>query len=157
MQSLHPKTLILRHRKENLKKCSLKGLEKNGSFCFYTYPKDELPRLEGYALLTLGAKPLTEADSQMGLLLLDGTWRHAEKMAAFVKRGVPMLQERSIPDGWQTAYPRCQNGCLDPSAGLASIEALWISNYLLGRPREELFCNYYWKQLFFDLNKSMIK
>lgn len=37
MQSFPP-TIVLRHRKENLKKCSLRGLESRQDFLFFTYP-----------------------------------------------------------------------------------------------------------------------
>jgi pre-rRNA-processing protein TSR3 len=44
-------TIILRHARENLKKCSLKGLEKRSDFRFFTYPKDLLPEMPDYILL----------------------------------------------------------------------------------------------------------
>jgi len=74
------KTLILRHRRENLRKCSLRGLETHPDLAFYTYPTHILPDLTGYLLLEVGAPPLTEADQGYGLLLIDATWKLAEPM-----------------------------------------------------------------------------
>lgn len=136
-------TLILRHKKENLKKCSLRGLEVREDFRFYTYPKETLPDLTGYILLTPDAPPLTAQDCAYGILLLDGTWRYAEKMAKVVP---PSCIRRSIPAPFKTAYPRHQ----EISTGLASIEALYIAFFILGKPTTGLLDNYYWKEPFLD-------
>lgn len=56
-------TLILRHRKENLNKCSLRGLENRKEIQFFTYPQEKLPSLRGYLLLTLEAPILRGVDS----------------------------------------------------------------------------------------------
>lgn len=63
-------TIIIRHRKENLKKCSLKGLENDKNFYFYTYPKDPLPDLNDYVLLKMDSPILTEKDCKKPLLLI---------------------------------------------------------------------------------------
>ncbi len=73
-------TVILRHRRENLKKCSLRSLEGRPGFAFYTYPVDPLPDLTGYLLLKVGAPPLTEKDAGCGIFLIDATWRLAQIM-----------------------------------------------------------------------------
>jgi len=76
-----PPTIILRHRRENLKKCSLRGLESRQDMLFYSYPlKQQLPDLTGYVVLALNAPPLTLEDADKGIFLIDGTWRYAEKM-----------------------------------------------------------------------------
>ena len=59
MQSFPP-TVIIRHRLENLKKCSLRGLENRTDFIFLTYPYYTLPDLQSYIVLTLDAPPLTK-------------------------------------------------------------------------------------------------
>ena len=41
-----PPTIIFRHRKENLKKCSLRFIEKRADCIFYSYPCAHLPVLE---------------------------------------------------------------------------------------------------------------
>lgn len=143
-------TIILRHRRENLNKCSLKGLEERSDLAFYTYPVDPLPNLENYLLLKVGAPPITEADAEKGLLLIDGTWR----LAAVMEKQLPLkLEERSLPPGtWKTAYPRRQTDCPDPDAGLSSIEALFLVYRFFGRPTEGLLDRYHWKELFLEIN-----
>lgn len=146
-------TLILRHNKEYLPKCSLHGLEQRTDLAFYTYPKHTLPNLTGYILLKVGAPPLTRADADHGLLLIDGTWRLAQVM----EKNLPMkLVERSLPAGIKTAYPRRSTLCPDPNAGLASVEALYLAHAILGKSTSGLLDHYYWKDLFFQLNQEII-
>ncbi len=151
MQSFLP-TIVLRHYKENLKKCSLKGLEARADFQFFSYPKAELPPLEEYIMLDLEAPPLTSEDSKYGLLILDSIWRYIPKMKKFVEKGDVQPVKRSIPSHYRTAYPRRQDDCFDPTRGLASIEAIYISYLILGRPIEGLLEGYYWKDIFLEKN-----
>ncbi len=142
-------TIILRHRRENLNKCSLRGLEGRHDLAFYTYPKDPLPDCSHYLLLKVGAPPLSKADHNRGLFLIDGTWRLAQVM----EKQLPWkLEERSLPIGYRTAYPRRQTDCPDPSSGLSSVEALYLAHLFLGHSVEGLLDHYYWKQSFFVLN-----
>jgi pre-rRNA-processing protein TSR3 len=135
------KTIILRHRRENLKKCSLRGLEKNPDFEFYSYPNDVMPDFSHYLLLKVDAPPLTIEDKDRGIFLIDATWRLAEVMA----KNLPWKMEaRSLPGGYKTAYPRKPN----PETGLASIEALYLAHSILGKPVDTLFDNYRWKEEF---------
>lgn len=150
-----PATIILRHRRENLKKCSLRGLETRADMCFYTYPAVALPSLEGYVLLDLDAPLLTAEDDAYGIFLLDATWRYAERMRGFV-RNVPGLIARRLPDHFRTAYPRRQDDCLDPERGLASIEALYAAYHILGRDCSGLLEGYYWREDFLEKNKQFL-
>lgn len=152
MQSFPP-TIVLRHQRENLKKCSLRGLEARSDFLFFTYPKSELPDLSHYILLALDGSPLTFSDCDRGIFLLDATWRYAEKMSQFVNSQA-IVERRSIPKGFRTAYPRCQNDCPNPSEGLSSIEALYIAFRILGRESDYLLDNYYWKEEFLQKNEN---
>ena len=149
-----PKTYILRHRRENLKKCSLRGLEKRNDIQFFTYPVSQLPDLSSYILLALDGPPLSGADASHGIFLLDATWRHAVKMREFVDRHA-VMEKRSIPKGYRTAYPRRQEDCADPEAGLASVEALYIAYHILGRDPSTLLDGYHWKDEFLELNSHM--
>jgi pre-rRNA-processing protein TSR3 len=142
-------TIILRHRRENLKKCSLTGLETHPALHFLTYPTSALPNLSNYIVLKVGAPPLTVADASKGLFLIDATWRLAGVMAKVMPEG---LEERSLPLGFKTAYPRRNTDCLDPTAGLSSIEALYIAHRLLNKPHNDLLNRYHWKEQFFHLN-----
>jgi pre-rRNA-processing protein TSR3 len=156
MQSFHDEkflpTIVIRHRKENLKKCSLRGLEFRQDFRFFTYPACELPDLSRYVLLTLDAPSLTVADSGSGLLLLDGTWRYTEKMQRYVLSRQKVVF-RSLPDRWRTAYPRRQTDCPAPDRGLASVEALYAAYDILGRDTKSLLDGYHWKEDFLGINR----
>ena len=149
-----PPTYILRHQRENLKKCSLRGLEQRADCHFFTYPCSEHPDISGYLLLAIDAPPLQSSDANKGLYLLDATWRYAAKMLKFVETK-QTIERRSIPGGFRTAYPRCQNDCPNPDKGLASIEALYISYLVLGRNPTGLLDNYYWKDLFLEKNQDV--
>ena len=138
------RTIILRHRRENLRKCSLTGLENRPELLFLTYPVDPLPDLTGYLLLKVGAPPLSIEDANRGLFLIDGTWRLALQM----EKQSPKLEARSLPPGIRTAYPRKQTHCPDPEAGLSSVEALYLAHLILGRPTEGLLDHYHWKEQF---------
>ena len=150
-----PPTVILRHQRENLNKCSLRGLESREDLIFLTYPKSPLPDLSHYCLLTIGAPLLTKSDQDFGLFLIDGTWRHAKTMAKIVPPGI---RQRSLPPV-KTAYPRRQDDCPDPNQGLASVEALYVAYQILGRKAEGLLDHYYWKDQFLEavLNLSFCR
>ncbi len=142
-------TILLRHRRENLKKCSLRGLEGRPDLSFFTYPNDPWPELSSYLLLTLDAPPLTSADRERGLLLLDGTWR----LATVMERHCPQIERRSLPSHFRTAYPRRQTECPHPEQGLASVEALYLSHLILGLSTEGLLDHYHWKEEFLRINR----
>lgn len=150
MQSFPP-TVVIRHRLENLKKCSLSGLESRSDFIFIKYPYATLPALNHYILLNLDAPPLTIADQAYGLLILDATWRYAEKMMKPLKEQSGFIY-RSLPDHYRTAYPRRQQDCPDPVRGLASLEAIYLAYHLLGRNTQGLLDLYYWKEKFLNIN-----
>lgn len=143
-------TIILRHKKENLKKCSLTGLETRDDFLFITYPYEFLPPLNNYLLLMQDAPPLTEKDAHFGIFLVDATWRYAGVMV----RMLPPLTARSLPS-FKTAYPRKQTDCPDPETGLASIEALYAAFKITGRNTDGLLDNYYWKEQFLQINPGL--
>lgn len=145
-------TWIIRHRRENLKKCSLRGLE--NEFQFFRYPIDLLPDVTGVVLLTMEGPILSERDCRQTLLLIDGTWKLAQKIEKQLKGNfIP----RALPSHIQTAYPRRQTDCPDPESGLASVEALYIAHCILGRPVKNLLDQYLWKDLFLKKNEDLIK
>lgn len=140
-------TVIVRHRKENLAKCSLRGLESRPDLHFVSYPDGQLPSLEGYLLLTMDGPVLTPEDREWGLVLLDGTWRYAQKMLEQWSHQLPRVA-RSLPAQYETAYPRAQTDCPDPLRGLASVEALYLAHQILGRSTEGLLDGYHWREGF---------
>ncbi len=140
-------TYIWRHRRENLKKCSLRGLEMRSDFKFFSYPNQSLPNLSNYVLLDVDAPPLEQKDAARGLLILDATWRYAKVMKEKVVKEEGLVF-RSIPSHYRTAYPRRQDDCSDPEKGLASIEAIYIAYHILGRDTTGLLDKYHWKEGF---------
>lgn len=102
-------------------------------------------------LLSLEGEPLSEKECGEQLILLDGTWKYAEKMRAAFLEKYP-IKERTLPLGWKTAYPRRQQDCSDQSRGLASVEALYAAYVALGRPSEHLLEQYHWKKEFLSIN-----
>ena len=138
-------TIILRHRKENLKKCSLRGLETRSDMQFFTYPKQSLPPLTNYVLLDLEGPLLSLEDNQYGLFLIDGTWNYARTMKNSIKEP---LMTRSPPKHIKTANPRRQPSCDDPERGLASVEALFIAYQILGYSTDHLLDHYHWRDQF---------
>lgn len=141
------KTIIVRHRRENLKKCSLRGLEGRDDLLFFKYPGCTLPDLSNYFLLSLDG-PLLEKDETRGMMLLDGTWRLAKVM----EENLPLpVNRRSLPP-LKTAYPRRQ----DEAMGLATVEALYAAYFIMGREASALLDNYYWKEDFLLKNMEWL-
>jgi pre-rRNA-processing protein TSR3 len=160
MHSVFIPTIIWRHHRENLRKCSLRGLEGRSDFRFYLYPQDRLEtqenRLDQYLLLTVDAPPLMPQDNEAGLLLIDGTWRYASVMEQKLVDFFPPSRRRSLPAQFVTAYPRRQTDCPEPARGLASIEALYAAYHLLGRDTSGLLDSYYWREQFLAINSESL-
>src|SRR5581483_5399134 len=112
----YPITIIVRHPKENPKKCSVLPLKGRADLRFLGYPVKDPPALEGYVRLAAEGPPLSEADRGSGLLLLDGSWRWAGAMTAAFADVPP----RSLA-GYRSAYPRRSKQGTDPDNGLASV------------------------------------
>jgi pre-rRNA-processing protein TSR3 len=147
MSRVYPPTVIVRHPKENPRKCSILPLRGRPDLTFLTYPIKEPPPLEGYVRLAAEGPELSPADADKGLLLLDGSWRWAGSMnKAFLD-----VPPRSL-HGWRTAYPRVSKRGTDPDNGLASVEALFAAYHILGRPTEGLLDHYRWVEEFLRLN-----
>jgi len=149
------KTIIIRHKKENLKKCSLKGLEKRDDFLFLTYPVfSDLKKIStfdfsNYVLLEMNAKELTNEDQNKGILLIDSTWRYVEKILKILPQDI---EKRSLPKNYITTYPRKQTLCPDPTRGLASIEALYLAYLITKKETKGLLNNYHFKEAFLKTN-----
>jgi pre-rRNA-processing protein TSR3 len=144
---MYPPTLIVRHTKENPRKCSVLPLRGRPDLIFLNYPVKERPLLEGYIRLAAEGPELTAADAARGVLLLDGSWRWAAGMT----RAFADVEPRSL-HGYQTAYPRVSKLGTDPDNGLASVEALFVAYHILGRPTEGLLDHYHWRAEFLRIN-----
>jgi len=147
---LHPPTLIIRHRRENKKKCSLSPLTQCPGFKFHPYPGDRPKLTPETILLAPDAPVLSPEDGPAPLLLLDSTWALLSKMTRWIDpEGT--LRRRSLPAYWQTAYPRCQ----EVREGLASIEALFAAYTILGYEKDHLLAYYHWRASFLALNEKL--
>lgn len=144
----YPPTIIVVHRRERRSKCSVEPLRDRIGFQFLTYPQDEDPIPEGYVRLGIGGELLTPDDAKRGLLVLDATWRLAEKL----ERRYAHVPTRSIPD-YRTAYPRVSKVHDDPAQGLATIEAIYAAYFAMGRDTTGLLDAYPWSAEFMSLNK----
>jgi pre-rRNA-processing protein TSR3 len=140
-------TIIVRHPRENPRKCSVLPLLGREDIAFYSYPPTTLPSLEGYVRLADEGPELSAADGASGILLLDGSWRSAGKMV----RAFEHVPPRSL-HGWKTAYPRVSKQGTDPDNGLASVEALFLAYHLLGRATDGLLDHYHWAKQFLEMN-----
>ena len=85
------------------------------------------------------------SDAGKPLLLLDSTWRLLPQLEDCLL-GDPV--RRSLPKWIKTAYPRVSRIAQDPSFGLASVEALYAAQRLLGEEDQSLLDGYYWKERF---------
>lgn len=153
--------LILRHRKERLSKCSLRGLEGNTAYQFFLYPDEIVPLFQTLGtrsqvtMLSPNGMPLSLIDAHRPLMLLDATWKLAAKMEASVwaegAKAKVTVVPRSLPQNLRTAYPRRQTHCPVPASGLASAEALFAAQHILQLPKLALE-RYRWSAEFVRCN-----
>ncbi|OAI51524.1 hypothetical protein AYO44_17095 [Planctomycetaceae bacterium SCGC AG-212-F19] len=148
MASPFPVTVIVRHTRENPKKCSILPLRGRPDIMICSYPVKHPPNLEEYVRLAAEGPELSGADVHCGLLLLDGSWR----WAAAMERDFAHVPARAL-HGWQTAYPRFSKQGTDPGNGLASVEALYVAYHILQRPTAGLLDHYRWRDDFLRLNE----
>lgn len=144
--------MIVVRRGESPRKCTVRPLRGTPGLAFVSYPLRRRPILAGYLLLAPDAPPLTPADAGSPLLLLDASWHHAAAM----RRAVEPIAARSIPPGWQTAYPRASRVHSDPPAGLATVEALFAARCTLGWRDDSLLRHYLWREQFLTLNQARL-
>ena len=144
----YPPTIIVRHPKENPRKCSVIPLKGRADVVYLNHPARTLPPLEAYVRLAAEGPELSADDAACGVLLLDGSWRWTQAM----ERAFQQVPPRAL-HGWRTAYPRVSKLGTDPDNGLASIEALYLAYHLLGRPTEGLLDAYRWGEEFLRLNQ----
>ena len=143
-----PITLLVVHPRENRRKCSLEPLRGRADLRFVPFAPPLDLKLDGYVRLAVDGEPLSAADRERGLLLLDGNWHRAAPMNHHFE-GVPGRSLR----GFKTAYPRTAKLLPDPADGLASIEALYIAYHLLGRSTAGLLDGYHWRAPFLAANR----
>jgi pre-rRNA-processing protein TSR3 len=148
MNSSYPPTIVVRNPRENPRKCSILPLKGRADLLFVAYPARHPLPLENYIRLSDEGPELGPDDRAKGLLLLDGSWRWAGIMG----RDFLDVPPRSL-HGYATAYPRRSKRGTDPDNGLASVEALFLAYYLLGRTTVGLLDHYRWADEFLRLNR----
>jgi len=151
VDEVFPPTVIIRHTKENPRKCSIMPLKGRPGIQIYNHPMARPLDLRNYIRLAAEGPPLSREDEQFGVLLLDGSWRSADSMS----RDFEHVSPRSL-SGFVTAYPRVSKLGTDPDNGLASVEALFIALKILGRPVEGLLDHYHWRDKFLAANSSLL-
>ncbi len=142
-----PPTVIVVHPKERKSKCTVQPLREDDRFSFWKFPRIGPEPLDRYVRLGYGGEIISQDDYDRGLLVLDGTWKLAEKMEEPFKE----IEIRSLPP-WKTAYPRVSKMFEDPQGGLATIEAIFAAYHLMGRDTEGLLDHYHWADQFLELN-----
>ena len=144
--------LIIVRRRENRSKCTIQPLLGTPGLDFLHYPLRQKPNVSRYLLLAPSAPPLTTVDACRPLLLLDASWRYSVTM----RKAIEPIEARSIPCGWQTAYPRRSKIHTDPDTGLATVEALFAAFCVLGRRDDSLLRHYPWRDAFLALNRDLV-
>ena len=143
--------LILLDPRESKKKCSLTPLQGLAGVRFVGYDRERRLAAGARVLLHPDGDELSPADRGRDLLLIDCAWRRVPELLATVDGE---LIHRRMPR-LVTAYPRKSKLFVDPSEGLASVEALYAACALLGEPRAELLRGYRFAQAFLDANPSL--
>ncbi|MGZ0166991.1 MAG: hypothetical protein ACKVII_23960 [Planctomycetales bacterium] len=147
-----PPTVIVIHPREKRSKCSVEPLRGKDDFIFWKFPDRGSEPIDGYVRLGIGGPELSADDASKGLLVLDGTWRLAQKMEPFYEE----LPVRTLP-AWQTAYPRVSKVFDDPTGGLATIEAIFAAHTILEKDTSGLLDSYYWSEQFLELNRNRLR
>ena len=145
--------IIVDHN-ETKKQCTILPLSDRPDFLIRRYkPNKPLSPLNADVLLHPEGTPLNLIPNQntKTLAALDCIWRRLEAITNSLKPSLPTLV--SIPEGFVTAYPRKSRDGSDPTAGLATIEALFIAAAFLGQWDQTLLDKYYFKDSFLEKNR----
>jgi pre-rRNA-processing protein TSR3 len=143
--------LIVRDPRESTRKCSLTPLRGMSGITFVPFHPERRVAVGRRVLLHPDGDELSKADRGLSLLLIDCAWRRVPQVLATIDGD---LVHRRLP-ALRTAYPRTSKLFEDPSAGLASVEALYAALHLLGEPRPELLERYRWAGPFLALNPDL--
>ncbi len=138
-----PPTIVVVHPRERRSKCTVEPLRGRGEFRFWNFPEQPAEPLQDYVCLSIDGPQLSEQDADKGLLVLDATWKLAQRMQPQYASVPP----RSLP-AWRTAYPRKSKTHSDPEGGLATIEAIYLAYRVLKRDTTGLLSHYFWADEF---------
>jgi pre-rRNA-processing protein TSR3 len=148
------KTIIIRLNKESPKKCSLTPLRQRDDLDIEWYHCNLGDEIEvgAVTLLHPDGVPLSSADAERPLLLIDSSWRDLPRMLSTVHGDFAL---RCLPKNLVTAYPRKSKTFEDPETGLASVEALHAATVWLGRRDDSLLEGYYFGDKWLALNPQL--
>jgi pre-rRNA-processing protein TSR3 len=142
---------IVEHPRERKHKCTVAVLRGREDLRFVDSREIE-GRDWGNALLlhVEGERVLDAPDAGRPLILIDASWRWAERVARKL-----VAERRRLPE-FQTSYPRVSKLHRDPPGGLASAEALFAAALCLGGYDESFLDAYRWKREFLEANRGAI-
>jgi len=140
-----PNIVVVRHPRENIKKCSLRFLHNRENFTFLKATDKFSYDATDHILLEIDAPVISPVDLGKPILLLDSTWALLPKIRAKITGNyIP----RSLPNSIKTAYPRQSKLFSDPNCGLATLEALYSALCLMGINDPSILDNYHFKDSF---------
>jgi len=147
--------MVLRLRKESVRKCSLTALRRRGDgrFRFVDCELGQAVEVGAASLLHPEGELLGLGDAGRRLLLVDSSWRDLPRVLTGVSGD---LVRRRLPEGLVTAYPRRSNWFADPATGLASVEALHAALGLLGARDDSVLEGYRWKEEWLRSNAGLL-
>ena len=88
-----------------------------------------------------------------GIASIDCVWRRLNVLLPRIEGRLPTLAR--IPNGFETAYPRHNKRNLDPTEGLATIEAIFVAAALVGNWDASLLSDYHFGRKFVELNRDL--
>jgi pre-rRNA-processing protein TSR3 len=147
---------ILVDKLENPRKCTIAPLKGRVDFLFrYFSGNKPVAPFQADCLLHIDGDCLSEIPrgSLGSLALIDCTWRKVPGVLQKLEAPLPKLVR--IPEHFRTAYPRMNKAGLDPTGGLATIEALFIAAAFMGVWDISLLAHYHFKNQFLELNETL--
>ena len=149
---------VLMDKKENPRKCTIAPLKDRTDFKIRYFQRNmKIPAFQTTLLLHIDGISLDEfAKSSMNVEsigVIDCTWKKVEGALSRLEKPFPMLAR--IPNGFLTAYPRKNAHGLDPDAGLATIEAIFIAAAFCGQWDESLLEHYHFGKDFLKINAPL--
>jgi len=147
-QELSSHITVLRHPKENMIKNSLRPFRHHPRFTWVIAHPESSFDATGYITLAVGQPPLSTEDAGLPILLLESTWHLVPQLLARMS-GKPIY--RSLPENLnvRTASQRRSILYQDPEQGLCSVEALFVTRWILeGQCDLSLLDSYHWKDVF---------
>jgi pre-rRNA-processing protein TSR3 len=145
---------------ERPNKCSILPLDGRADFRLTRVVANEaLPAFSGDCLLHPDGVPFDRMTEEARravktLSFIDCNWLRLPGLVTRIAKPLPTLV--AIPPGFVTAYPRRNKQNLDPEAGLATIEAVFIAAAYCGVWDETLLAKFHWAKEFLAANAERL-